>query len=212
MIDIIIIKYNTPELEKKCINSILETTGIPYHLTVYDNYFSKHNLGKLWNRLIDRSESDYILLLNSDTTVNKDWVKLLEVFGNYNLGKVGCVGPSTDNSHNQQSKEYPKEIFVDFGEKYPGWVLSGFCLVFPKRVWKDVGGFPEDFGFYGQEVAFIDKLTKKGYKQIWRTDVFVHHEGGASIEKAQSSGEINELEERKKGREKYKKFREKLKI
>jgi GT2 family glycosyltransferase len=212
IVDIIIVKYNIPELEKKCIESVIKyTNNISYHLTIYDNYVYRHNLGQLWNRLIRRSDSDYICLINPDTIVESDWLsKLLQTFNCFEES-VGCVGPSTDNSKNQQSKLKPNKDFVDFGTTFPGWVLSGFCLLFPKKVWEEVGGFPEDFGFYGQEVVFIDKIVKKGYKQIWRTDVFVHHEGGASIKKAQSLGEINELEERKKGRENYLKFREKLK-
>jgi GT2 family glycosyltransferase len=207
--DIIIVKYNTPELEQKCIESVVKHTNVSYHLSVYDNYFFKQNLAQLWNQLIRRSFSEYICLLNSDTTVTSDWLsQLLLTF--YDK-EVGCVGPSTDYSKNQQSHSKPSEIFIDFTKTFPGWTLSGFCLLFPKKVWEEVGGFPEDFGFYGQEVAFIDKIVEKGYKQIWRTDVFVHHEGGASIKKAQSLGEINEKEERQKGRENYLKFREQLK-
>src|SRR3972149_10392362 len=95
--DIIIVKYNTPELEKKCIESVMKNTDVSYHLTIFDNYPSKHNLGQLWNRLIRNSESEYICLLNSDTTVENSWLsKLLTTFNNFEK-KVGCVGPSTDN-------------------------------------------------------------------------------------------------------------------
>jgi len=207
--NIIVVKYNTPELEQKCIESVIKHTNTPYHLSIYDNYVYKHNLGQLWNRLIQNSASDYICLLNSDTIVTSNWLsQLLLTFSDK---EVGCVGPSTNNSKNQQSRPKPNEIFVDFTTVFPGWVLSGFCLLFPKKVWEEVDGFPESFGFYGQEVAFIDKIVKKGYKQIWRTDVFVYHEGGASIKKAQSLGEINEKEERLNGRKNYLQFREQLK-
>lgn len=209
MLDIIIVKYNVPEVENPCILSVLKNTSGNYHLTIYDNYPYKENLGKLWNRLIKQSTADYICLLNSDTVVFPLWSdKLLKTFEM--VDKVGCVGPSTDRSANLQSKDHPQDVFIDYSVYHPGWDLSGFCLLFPKKVWEEIGGFREDFGFYGQEVAFIDKMVHDGYKQIWRTDVFVHHEKGASIKKAQESGEIDEQEERKKGREMYGKLRKEL--
>lgn len=201
MTDIIVIKFNNHLVEEKCLLSVIKNTSVAYHLTAFDNYPFKFNLGSLWNRLIKNSHSDYICLLNSDTVVEKFWLaKLLDTFNK--VEKVGCVGPSTDNSHNQQSGKRPNKTFVDFSI-YKGMCLSGFCLVFPKGVWKSVGGFPEDFGFYGQEVAFIDKIVKAGYRQIWRTDVFVHHEGGASVKK---SG-MDELKERRIARAKIAKLR-----
>jgi len=208
MIDIIILKYNVKEAEDKCIKSVIKYTDVPYHLTVFDNYLYRHNIGKIWNRLINKSESDYICLLNSDTEVSQSWLsKLLETFEK--IEKVGCVGPSTDNCINQQ-KNKAEEVFIDFSKMYPGWCLSGFCLIFPKKIWEEVNKFPEDFGFYGQEVSLIDKITALGYHQIWRTDVFVHHEKGVSIKRAQAAGGMNEEEERTKGRENYNKFRKKL--
>jgi len=203
MVEIIILKYNTPEFENKCVHSVIDNTEIPYHLTVFDNYPFKCNIGQLWNRLIRQSDSDYICLLNSDTIVAPEWLpKLLETFDKFET--VGCVGPSTDNCGNQQKTKVDK-LFVDFSLAYLGWVLSGFCLVFPKKVWEEVNGFPEDYGFYGQEVNFVDKVVATGYKQIWRTDVFVHHEGSASAKKAEARGEYNIAEERRKANERRKK-------
>ena len=202
--DIIMVRYNLLNTENNAIRAILTHTVAPYHLTVHDNYIKKENLGKLWNKLIKGSQGDYICLLNSDTKVSKGWLsKLVEVFEDKS---VGCVGPSTDNCHNAQKTKVNKKL-VDFSADYPTWVLGGFCLVFPKNIWLQVGGFPEYFGFYGQEVLFIDKIVEHGYRQIWRTDVFVHHDGEASIKKAEIRGEMNEIEERKKSKVLLKKRR-----
>lgn len=205
MTTIIVVKYNNKKVEDDCLKSIVKYTDSPYSLVFYDNYPKNKNLGQLWNKLISDCDSENICLLNSDTEVTKGWLKKLEdilVFP-----QVGCVGPSTDNSHNQQSKEKPGEQLVDFGETYPGWCLSGFCMVFPKKVWTECGGFAEDFGFYGQEVALLDKMGKLGYKQMWRTDVFVHHIGSSSAKKAQAEGKMDELLERKIGNIKIKQLR-----
>lgn len=206
MIEIILVKYNAPQFENAAISSVMGYTREPHHLTVYDNYPEKHNLGQLWNRLIKRSDAEYICLLNTDTLVEEKWEsKLMEVFKIYR--DAGVVGPTTcpQGSKNAQGKE-PKSDhmeIVDFGATYPNWCLSGFCIFFPKKIWEEVGGFPEDFGFYGQEVAFIDRITEKGYKQYWRKDVLVWHYGGASVKKAEKAGEIDEQAERKIAREKF---------
>ena len=80
-------------------------------------------------------------------------------------------------------------------------MLGGFCLVFPKEVFRRSGGFNTKFGFYGQEVEFIRRVEKAGYKQIWRTDAFVHHVGSASAKKAEAAGEFDEQAERDKAKE-----------
>jgi len=207
MTEIIVVKYNLRGIEDQCIRAVLDHTD-NYNLTVFDNYPKNHNLGQLWNRLISKSEAEYICLLNNDALVTPFWLdKLLEAFGKH--PKVGVVGGTTNSSHNQQSTDHTAKTFVDFGRTYPGWCLSGFCLVFPKKVWEEVGGFPEDFGFYGQEVAFIDRLTEKGYKQCWRTDVFIYHYGSASVKKAQANGDIDEIKERKIAHEKFTELRKK---
>jgi len=201
---IILIKYNNPKVEVPCIKSILEYTKSSYTLVVYDNYPNNMNLGKLWNRLIKESHSKFICLLNSDTIVSPNWLeKLVEVF--YKEPRVGVIGPITDSSRNNQSKIKLEEDYsiVDFSEFKPE-VLSGFCLVFPKKIWKEVNGFPEDYGFYGQEVNFIDKILYKGYRQMCRKDVFVHHEGQATVKREIQAGRFNETEERRVARQRRK--------
>jgi len=200
MTDIIIVKFGQKDIEDNCISSVLRSTSSPYHLTVYDNFIQKENLAKVWNRLISQSNADYICLLNSDTLVTMGWLEnLLEAFGKD--PRLGAVGPSTNKCGNQQCKPSPvdphKSPFLDFGRTFPNWCLSGFCLVFPRSVWEEVKGFPEDCGFYGQETAFIDKLTKRGYKQCWRTDTFVFHYGGYTAKKTFTSEELQK--EREKG-------------
>ena len=208
MTEIIIVNYNQPELGRRCVQSVIEHTNPPYHLTLYDNSIEKNNLGKLWNRLIKQSKADYICLLNDDTQVERDWLrKLLEVFNVET--NVGAVGPVTNNSSNPQCQYFPSEKYdvIDFPFVHEGWCLSGFCLIFPKVVFERVGGFPEDFGFYGQETAFLDKIHRAGFKQLLRKDVFIWHYGSASANKAESKGEFDKELEKKKSRERIAELR-----
>ena len=204
--DIIIIKYNNPLWENLCMDSVKYWTVPEHDITIHDNYPENENIGRLWNRIINISRGKYICLLNSDTLVQKDWLnKLLDVF---NVERnVGAVGPSTNNSKNIQSSS--SRAFYDYEiEDMKGYeTLSGFCLLFPKLVWSHVGGFPENFGFYGQEVAFLDGVRGMGYREVWRKDAFVWHYGSATVKKEQAEGKFDELKERRKAREKVAELR-----
>lgn len=194
------------EMEDNCIRSVNLLTREPFILTVHDNYPQNENLGKLWNKLINQSKGTYICVLNTDTIVTPQWdTKLMEVFEKEI--KVGAVSPSTNSSHNKQSSldRIPSAYSI---EEFSGYeCLSGFCLLFPKTLWKATGGFPEDFGFYGQEVVFLDKIRARGYRQIWRQDAFVWHFGSATVKKAVSEGKFDELAERRAAREHFDKLR-----
>lgn len=206
LVETIIIRYDNKKVEDECIQSVIEHTDHPYHLTVYDNYPHNDNLGKLWNRLIERSDAPYICLLNSDTKVTDGWLtKLVEVFEKEK--DAGIVGPVTNSSRNTQSTEPPLNFYnvVDFSSysiarSGKRECLSGFCLVFPRRVWEQVDGFAEHYGFYGQENEFIDRIIKEKLKQLWRRDVFVWHEGQSTVKREVEKGKFDELKERRTAR------------
>lgn len=197
-VEIIILKFNADKLEKDCIRSVVTKTKCPYSLTIHDNYEKKENIGKLWNELIGRSKADFICLLNSDTVVEEEWLdKLLEVFNMY--PDCGAVGPSTNSSGNKQEMEKSSGISCYSDENEQGY-LCGFCLVFKKEDWSRCGGFPENYGFYGQEFGFLERLKKIGKKQYHRKDVFIWHKGHGSAILAEKRGEMNFLKELQMGR------------
>jgi hypothetical protein len=205
MTEIILVRYKLPKVENDCLKSVLDYTS-NYHLTVYDNAPQNINLGKLWNQLIKRSDADTICLLNTDTIVEPDWLtKLEETLSAPSWSKVAAVGPVTNQTHNCQKQERSGKPAY---EMPPHEMLGGFCLLFLKSVWEEVGGIPEDFGFYGQETAFLKKVQHKGYKQLVRPDVFVFHYGAASAKEAEKRGEMVVEKERVNARNLYQKFSE----
>ncbi|MEW6606032.1 MAG: glycosyltransferase [bacterium] len=188
-VDIILVKYNVPEFEKKTIRSVLKNTDEPYGLIVYQNSFKDENLSTVWNKLISKSEAEYICLLNSDLLVEKNWLKkLLEVFEreyktDIRQREVGAVGPVTNYAGGKQGqiKKVNEYKAIETG------TLSGFCLVFPKRIWQEVGGFNEIYKLYAEDSEFCYHIRQK-YKLIIRQDVFIYHYGGISTKKAIKAG------------------------
>ncbi len=196
--NIIIVLFNLPELEHKCIESVKKYTNLERHtLTVYDNYPKKENLAVVWNRLIEESKDENICLLNSDTIVEKDWTRLEE-----NI-EAGAVGPITNNCGGNQKHLEKKDSVEEIND------LSGFCYCFTKKVWEEVGKFPEDMPFYGQESVFNRKLEDHGYKLMVDRRVYVHHYKGQSWHKARKDGDIND-NNREYGKMQYYNFMKRL--
>ena len=191
--EIVVVRYNQPGLEKKCLDSIRKYTDLNLHkLNVVDNGKTDRNLGSLWNSLILQSDCEYICLLNSDTEVTADWLdKLIEAAEKEPLD---AVGPMTNKCG----------IHFQLGHVAPGYqirktsTLSGFCLLLRKKAFLDAGGFREDFSFYGQESDLLDRMGNKAV----RKDVFVYHAGGASIKATERF-----KEDKKLGMEQYRRNR-----
>lgn len=112
-------------------------------------YYSKQNegLGKTRNFGIDKAKGIYILPLDSDNLVEKDFIKkALNVFeNNPNIGVI------------HGDAEY-------FGEKTGIWKVEPFCLekmlihnyidacaIFKKELWVQVGGYDEEMPYQGHE-------------------------------------------------------------
>ena len=197
--NIIIVKYNIPDYEKDCIKQVLNYTDdrkTPYHLTVYDNYEKDENLSVVWNRLIEQSNSDYILLLNNDTIVSKDWLeKLMEAT---KKPKFGAVGPITNcaGGHQGGFTEAQENNIIQCNQ------LSGFAVLFPKAVWKDLNGFDEKYKLYGEDSDFFRRMRKAGYSLFTHYGVFIYHYGQASRKEAEKRGK-NIVEIRKESSARY---------
>ena len=177
--EIIIIKYGLPEMEQECIDSVIEhTSDVNYVLTVHDNYEADEGLSKVWNELICSSDADYICLLNNDTRVEDKWLsKLLECFDEDE--KLGALGPMTNASTGPQGncRKYRTTTKRLMQARYP---LVGFCLVFPRKVWEEIGGFDEGYEIYGEDSDFIMEVKERRYTVKIRTDVFIFHHGKSS--------------------------------
>lgn len=176
--EIIIVKYGLPELEAECVSSVeTHTTDVDHKLTVHDNYEADEGLSKVWNDIIRESDAEYICLLNNDTRVEAKWLsRLLECFKED--GDLGALGPMTNASTGPQgNRKYRTKSKNLLPARYP---LVGFCLVFPRHVWEEIGGFDEEYEIYGEDSDFCMKVWEHGFKCMIRTDVFIFHHGKSS--------------------------------
>jgi len=214
-VSIIIINYNTFDYTKRCIESVyLHTNDIDYEVILVDNgsnecdveefrkYFpqikivkNKENRGfsRACNDGIAVAEKEYILLLNSDTLLLNNAIKVVYEFlrNNKEVGAATCRVENTDGTPQSVCRCFPTikltliELFrvfklIDkdrrgtmfFGNwfsydkiAYPDWITGTFFM-FNREILKI---FPnskltETFWMYYEDMEWCWHIKKNNYK------------------------------------------------
>lgn len=162
------------------------------------NYFVKN-----CNFAVKKSKGKYIVFLNNDTRVHKNWlyflIKLVEtdskiglvgsklIFPNGVLQEAGgivwsngeCQNFGRGDNPNNPEYNYVKE--VDY--------VSGASILIRKSIWEKIGGFDERFvPAYYEDIDLAFELRKNGYKVLYQPKSIVEHYEGLSNGKNISAG------------------------
>jgi hypothetical protein len=184
-VKVFILSYDTPFEAAKCANAVWETAGGRNSYTVeeevYENYPENLNIHACWNTAARGFDWDYIAYLTADTFPTGDWLGKLIGARDIN-NQILVAGPSTDNCYNEQSGRDPATMVNAFGI-VPGILLAGFCMLVHKSAFDIIGGFREDYAFYGGDIDFMVRLRMAGYETAWVPDAFVYHSWGLSAKK-----------------------------
>ncbi|MEZ5276835.1 MAG: glycosyltransferase family 2 protein [Opitutaceae bacterium] len=62
--------------------------------------------------------------------------------------------------------------------------ISGACVMLRRDVWKEIGGFSEDFFMYGEDIDLSFRARSAGFRNYYVPGAEVVHHGGSSTEKA----------------------------
>lgn len=229
---IVIVNYNTRDLLLSCIESICKNTNQKYKIDVYvvDNASSdhsieavreeypeaillpqKHNLGyaKANNLVLSNIQSEYVLLLNPDTKLLDNCLKILLDYMEENQD-VGAIGAKVLLPQGILDKAC-KRGFPTPANSF--WYLTGFSKLFPKvrmfggyhltylrendinevdslvgafmlirsTVLHEVGILDEDFFMYGEDIDLCYRIKKAGWKVIFNPQAeVIHYKGAAS--------------------------------
>jgi GT2 family glycosyltransferase len=235
LVSIVVISYNNPKYLRLCLESIFRNSMYPrIEVVVVDNgsdeetvsvlkdleagwsalqvIYNEENVGfaRANNQGAEHARGDYLALLNDDVVVTKGWLpRLLNYFGNHD---VGMVGPVTNSIGNEACipANYPDlssmELFArkysqkNHGKFFEIDVLAFFCTVIPRRVWNEVGPMDEDFevGLF-EDDDYALRVRQQGLRLICAQDVFVHHFGRASFSRLKDD-DYRELFNRNKER------------
>lgn len=232
-VSIIIVSFNTKELTKNCINALYEKTqDLNYDVWVVDNASkdgsaemiksefpqvklieSGENLGfgKANNLAITKSEAKYCFLLNSDTILLNNAVKILFDFMEKpeNNLVAACGGNLYDEElkpttsfgrlpdiesllirHTALKLVFPKqnkqiknyEQSIDRTQEQEVGYISGADLMLRKSALAHTGAFDEKFFLYYEETELQHRIKKNGYKIYFVPEAqIVHLEGKSEI-------------------------------
>ena len=208
-VSIIIINYKNAELTIDAIKSIYEKTiGINFEIIVIDNdsndniekklnenfkngikfIQSSKNLGfgRANNLGLKLSNGKYVFLLNNDTLLINNAIKILYDFMELNNGVAVCGGnlydidmnptqsfgslPKNENLIFSLTRSFYKSIFkirskFNFTKKSKkaGYIV-GADMMIRKEILERSGAFDDDFFLYFEETELTYRIKKLGYK------------------------------------------------
>ena len=112
-------------------------------------------------------------LLNPDGSVypsGRALPTLVRGTGHAALTRVWPSNPFSAAYHSQGGNDAVREV---------GW-LSGACLVLPAPVWRELGGFDEDYFMFFEDVDLGARVARAGWRNVQVPAAVVVHEQGAS--------------------------------
>ncbi len=216
-----IIHVNGEEILDNCLKSLMQTKYLNFQIAILLNnttdnsekivrkykvklFKSKKNLGFAGghNYLVKKTNSDYVVVLNNDTEVEKDWLKELVNFAEKNNADV-CQ-PKTLNL---KTKEYFDHAgaaggFIDkygytfcrgrlfdkiekdkgqYNESRRIFWACGSCFIAKREIIKKVGLFDEDFFMYSEEMDFCWRVNLAGGKIFCVPSSKIYHLGYYSV-------------------------------
>ena len=230
-ISIVVVSYNTASLTLDCIHSINENSaGLVVQVIVIDNNSTDRSTEKIAaefpnvtivenktnrgfaaanNQGFALCESQYILLLNSDTliigNVLKDSIAFLE--SNRDVGAMGCQVLNPDQSIQATCSNYPSLFrlmimalaldrvpYLDFLDTYlmRSWkrdakreveVISGCYILTRAEIIHSLGGLDERFFFFAEETDWCRRVREAGWKTVFAPVGKIVHYGGGSVKK-----------------------------
>jgi GT2 family glycosyltransferase len=220
-VGIILLNYKGTKDTFECVGSLEKIEYKNYHIIIVDNHSQDGSYEKLKaefgdrHTIIEASDNggfakgnnigiryaleqgcDYILLLNNDTLVEKDFLnKMVECYERYS--DTGIVGPKILYEGNRDliwfcggeinlkrfygfhygegqkdSEEFNKEREITF--------TTGCTMLISREVIEKVGALPEEYFMYYEDVDFCMKVQEAGYKIYYCPKAAIYHKVSAS--------------------------------
>nr|WP_154894976.1 glycosyltransferase family 2 protein [Paenibacillus xylanexedens] len=229
-VSIIIVNYNTRQLTLDCLASVYKSiTSYQYELIVVDNashdgtveairdaypevrlIANRDNTGFAVanNQGMEIAKGRYILLLNSDTVVQKDTLDIMIGFmdSHPELGASGCKVILPDGSLDKACKRgFPTpsaSFYYAFGisrmfpdrpqfnqyqlghlspdDEYPVDCLVGAFMLVRRETIDQVGGLDETFFMYGEDIDWCYRIKEAGWGIYYYPRTYIVHYKGAS--------------------------------
>jgi len=206
---IIVLNYNGRNVIKKCLSSVFKIDYPNFEVILVDNNskdgsfeiakanFSRaifikneENLGfstgcNVGIKFALERMADYVMLLNNDTEVEKDFLTKLIAVGEGDK-QIGILSPVIFNSANKQiwfsggkinwlkmksihSNQIKTEDF------YSSNFITGCAMLIKSRVLKEIGLLDENYFLYWEDADLSLRSKKAGFKNVVVTASWVYH-------------------------------------
>ncbi len=219
-IAIVILNYKNSEDTIECVESLEKINYKNFEIIIVDNDSKDGSVEILKNNFKDKhtildskknggfaygnnvgikyalkNGVDYVLLINNDTTVEKNFLDVLVETAE----KDKTVGITTGLIMNYYDKN---KIWYNGGEidwnKFYGYHLNergnlgtleeekeitfatGCLMLIRKEIFEAVGLLPEEYFMYYEDVDFCAMVKEKGYKIIYNSESKIYHKVSAS--------------------------------
>lgn len=227
-VSVIIVNYNTLELTKNTIESVFEKTEVlNFEIILVDNAstdgsaeFFENNykeriiliknsenlgFGRANNKGIEIAKGKYIFLLNSDTLLINNAIKILFDFMEQNI-ECGVCGGNLFDRDNRPVHSFKKElvnIYSDFdfiknfilkliykkridfnytNKNIEVGYITGADMFIRKKILEKVGIFDSDFFMYFEETELTTRIKSTGKKIISVPQAKIIHLEGKSTQ------------------------------
>ena len=193
-ISILIVNYNTADLVKKCIESVLCQREVRFEIIVVDNasqdmsvsllqsYIPQIQLianqdnkgfGAANNQAFHISKGRYIFMLNPDALLKSEydlWHALQYMDANL---QVGLAGTRIVNIKQEVEETvfyyYPRQKQTQMNFSFlPGKIATvlGASMIARRDIFESAGGFDEDFFYMLKKRIYVCVYVKKGVKSV----------------------------------------------
>lgn len=178
------------------------------HFPPVDLIVNKKNFGfaKANNQALSRARGKFILLINPDTIVQEDTLRVMVQFfeNNPDVGLAGCKILNPDGTFQLACRRsfpspwaaftkisglsalFPKSklfgkynlTYLSPDETYEIDAVSGSFIMVRRDVYEQVGGLDEDFFMYGEDLDWCYRIQKAGWKNYYvHATQIIHYKG-----------------------------------
>ncbi|MEO0288302.1 MAG: glycosyltransferase family 2 protein [candidate division WOR-3 bacterium] len=240
MISVIVVTYNSEKFIRSCLKSVISSfKKREFEIIVVDNCSSdstarivydefknvrlirlKKNKGFAYanNLAMERSNGDFLCLLNPDTIVTENALERMADFleRNDDVGMVGAKLKNFDGSLQLSCRRFPNYLNVFFGRKsllrniFPNnpiskdfmleyldydkiqdvdWMM-GAAVMLKKDLVEKIGFFDENFKLFVEDTDLCYRIKKSGKRVVFLPDAIVFHFHGASVKEGFSRAQV----------------------
>lgn len=218
-LSVIIPTWNGKGLLKDCLSSLKDQSYEDFEIIVVDNaskdgsvewimktypkvrvvrLTKNFGFAKAINEGVKSSLSQYVVFLNNDTKVTKDWLKNLvkladkhpevisvnsKILNFYDKKKVDGVGILINEVGQARSIGWDEKDLGQFEKQQYIFGATGGASLFRRREFTAVGGFDENYFMYCEEVDFAFRAQFLGFQFIYCPKAVVYHKHKATAKK-----------------------------